>query len=157
LRTATSAGAIILREVDGELRIGLAHHDRPEKTWVLPKGHVEAGETIEQAALREIYEETGLTQVQLLTHLGSLMRESIRKNGEIEQKTIHYYLAYALEDGQQTPRQKLHSPTSAGSPPPKPSRCFPTRESRHSCGRSWRCYLHRYETAERKPCHQIRV
>jgi 8-oxo-dGTP pyrophosphatase MutT (NUDIX family) len=103
LRTATSAGAIILREVDGELRIGLAHHDRPEKTWVLPKGHVEAGETIEQAALREIYEETGLTQVQLLTHLGSLMRESIRKNGEIEQKTIHYYLAYALEDGQQTP------------------------------------------------------
>jgi 8-oxo-dGTP pyrophosphatase MutT (NUDIX family) len=103
LRTATSAGAIILREIEGELRIGLAHHDRPGKTWVLPKGHVEAGETLEQAALREIYEETGLTRVQLLMHLGSLMRESIKKNGDIEQKTIHFYLAYALEDGQQTP------------------------------------------------------
>ena len=103
MRTATSAGAIILREVEGELRIGLAHHDRPGKSWVLPKGHVEADETLEQTALREIYEETGLRQVQLLTHLGSLMRESPKKDGDIEQKTIHYFLAYALEDGQQTP------------------------------------------------------
>jgi len=103
LRIATSAGAIILREIEGELRIGLAHHGRPAKSWVLPKGHVEAGETLEQAALREIYEETGLRQVQLLTHLGSLMRESLKKDGDIEQKTIHYFLAYALEDGQQTP------------------------------------------------------
>lgn len=103
MRTATSAGAIILREVDGGLRIGLAHRDRSEKAWVLPKGHVEAGETLEQAALREIYEETGLTRVQLLTYLGSLKRESTRKNGDIEQKTIHYYLAYTIEDGQQTP------------------------------------------------------
>jgi 8-oxo-dGTP pyrophosphatase MutT (NUDIX family) len=103
LRTATSAGAFILREVEGELRIGLAHHTRPDKSWVLPKGHVEAGETLEQAALREIYEETGLRQVQLLAHLGSLVRESLKRDGGIEQKTIHYYLAYALEDGQQTP------------------------------------------------------
>lgn len=103
IRTATSAGAVILREIEGELRIGLAHHDRPGKTWVLPKGHVEAGETLEQAALREIYEETGLKQVQLLVHLGSLVRESLKKDGETEQKTIHYYLAYALEDGQATP------------------------------------------------------
>jgi 8-oxo-dGTP pyrophosphatase MutT (NUDIX family) len=94
-RTAVSAGAIILREMAGELKIALAQHQNSSKTWVLPKGHVEAGETIEQAALREIYEETGLTNIQLLKHLGSILRESVKENGDVVQKTIHYYLAYA--------------------------------------------------------------
>jgi len=97
-RTATSAGAIILREIEGKLKIGLAHHSRAIKSWVLPKGHVEEGESIEQAALREIYEETGLGNVQLITHLGTIARESVKSNGDIEQKTIHLYLAYAPGD-----------------------------------------------------------
>ena len=59
IRTATSAGAIILREVEGKLKIALAQHQRSIKTWVLPKGHVEEGESVEEAALREIFEETG--------------------------------------------------------------------------------------------------
>lgn len=95
-RTATSSGAIILREVEGQLKIALAHHPRATKAWVLPKGHVEEGESLEQAALREIYEETGLNTVQLIKHLGTILRESVKKNGDIEQKTIHFYLAYAL-------------------------------------------------------------
>src|SRR6202051_2120193 len=103
-RTATSAGAIILREVEGKLKIALAHHPRVTKSWVLPKGHVEEGESLEQAALREIYEEAGLYDVQLIKHLGTIMRASVRSNGDLEQKTIHYYLAYALGDSQsQTP------------------------------------------------------
>lgn len=97
-RTATSAGAIILREVDGVLKIALAHHPRATKTWVLPKGHVEEGESLEQAALREIYEESGLDNVQLIKHLGTILRESLKSNGDIEQKTIHFYLAYALSN-----------------------------------------------------------
>ncbi|HEY6542337.1 MAG TPA: NUDIX domain-containing protein [Ktedonobacteraceae bacterium] len=98
-RTATSAGAIILREVEGQLKIGLAQHARATKSWVLPKGHVEAGETIEQAALREIYEETGLNDVQLIKHLGTLIRESTKSNGDVEEKTIHLFLAYAPTNG----------------------------------------------------------
>ncbi len=100
--TATSAGAIILREIEGELKIALAHHQRTEKAWVLPKGHVEAGETIEEAALREIYEETGLDNVQLIKHLGSFVRKSIKSNDDLIHKTIHFYLAYALENRQQS-------------------------------------------------------
>src|SRR5579872_3816505 len=94
-RIATSAGAIILREIDGQLKIALAQHARATRSWVLPKGHVEKGETIEQAALREIYEETGLDNVQLIKHLGTIPRESLKSNGDVEQKTIHLYLAYA--------------------------------------------------------------
>lgn len=98
-RIATSAGAIILREVKGELKIGLAQHARSTKSWVLPKGHVEEGESIEQAALREIYEETGLDNVQLIKHLGTILRESPKSNGDVEQKTIHLFLAYAPANG----------------------------------------------------------
>ena len=94
-KTATSAGAFILREIDGQLKIALAHRQRATRAWVLPKGHVEPGETLEQAALREIREETGLRRVQLLTYLGNIVRE-VRKDGNVIHKTIHYYLAYAL-------------------------------------------------------------
>src|SRR5690348_8937033 len=98
-RTATSAGAIILREMEGKLKIALAQHARATKSWVLPKGHVEADESIEQAALREIYEETGLDNVQLIKHLGTILRESTKSNGDVEEKTIHFFLAYAPDNG----------------------------------------------------------
>ena len=103
-RTAVSAGAIILRESAGELKLALAHHKNSTKEWVLPKGHVDPGESLEQAALREIHEETGLARVQLIKHLGTIMRQSIKSSGDVEDKTIHYFLAYALDNDQsQTP------------------------------------------------------
>jgi 8-oxo-dGTP pyrophosphatase MutT (NUDIX family) len=118
IRTATSAGAIILREVEGKLKIALAQHQRAIKTWVLPKGHVEEGESVEEAALREIFEETGLDNVQLIKHLGTIMRESVKSNGDVEQKTIHFYLAYALSN-RQSPEPSDLSFTQVGWFPPE--------------------------------------
>ncbi|MDQ2903501.1 MAG: NUDIX domain-containing protein [Chloroflexota bacterium] len=101
-KTATSAGGIILREIDGQIKIALAQRASMPITWVLPKGHVEAGETLEQTALREIYEETGLNNIQLVAYLGTIPRESTKPNGDIVHKTIHFYLAYALQSSQAT-------------------------------------------------------
>jgi 8-oxo-dGTP pyrophosphatase MutT (NUDIX family) len=59
--------------------------------WVLPKGHVEPGETREQAAIREVKEETGLT-VTIQQYLGSLTRQSIHPGYEGVRKEVHVYL-----------------------------------------------------------------
>src|SRR5258708_12369494 len=91
-RTAVSAGAIILREIEGELKLALAHHKNSAKEWVLPKGHVDPGESLEQAALREIHEETGLARVQLIKHLVTSMRHSIKTTADLEHKPIHSFL-----------------------------------------------------------------
>jgi 8-oxo-dGTP diphosphatase len=93
--TAIAAGAIVLRDIGGELKIALAH-DSIRDLWVLPKGHVDPGEPLEQAALREVREEVGLEDVQLIKYLGKIVRPSMEKGVKEVQKSIHLYLAYAL-------------------------------------------------------------
>ena len=47
--------------MDGnEIRYLLVRANSPSKEWVLPKGHIENGETAEQAAVREVTEESGV-------------------------------------------------------------------------------------------------
>lgn len=58
--------------------------------WTLPKGHVEAGETDEAAALREIAEETGVTG-EIVRRLGET-RHTFRRAGETIEKTVVYFL-----------------------------------------------------------------
>lgn len=59
----TSAGGLVVRVQEGEPFVAvIARRNRGGKIeWCLPKGHVEVGETAEQAARREIAEETGIT------------------------------------------------------------------------------------------------
>lgn len=59
--TVTHAGGVVVR-YDGDVpRFLIVRAKRNPEHWVLPKGHIEPGETPEQAALREVREEAGVT------------------------------------------------------------------------------------------------
>jgi 8-oxo-dGTP pyrophosphatase MutT (NUDIX family) len=61
----------------------------------LPKGHIDEGESAIEAAKREIYEESGISQLILLKDLGSYDRYKISLDGgndESELKNIHIFL-----------------------------------------------------------------
>lgn len=58
--------------------------------WDLPKGHVEEGETHEQAALREVAEETGLHQVGIIRPLGTT-QHFYNNRGRWEMKRTWWY------------------------------------------------------------------
>jgi 8-oxo-dGTP diphosphatase len=52
---------VLITPEDGSRRLVLIRRKHPPPGWALPGGHVEVGETVEQAAAREALEETGLT------------------------------------------------------------------------------------------------
>ena len=58
--------------------------------WSLPKGHVEAGETREQAAVREVEEETGI-RGRILASLGAIDFWFVADGRRIH-KTVHHFL-----------------------------------------------------------------
>ncbi len=64
--------------------------------WTVPKGHIDPGETDEEAARREIFEETGIQDLEHVADLGSYERYRIGKNGDdddrSELKEVHLYL-----------------------------------------------------------------
>jgi len=84
-----SAGGIILH--NGKIIIVNQRGD----SWSLPKGHVEPGENLIEAAIREIYEETGLKNIKYVREFAKYQRYRIGIDGHddiSELKTIHMFL-----------------------------------------------------------------
>jgi 8-oxo-dGTP pyrophosphatase MutT (NUDIX family) len=90
--TATSAGGIVVRYEAGrpQLVIGSRKRERDGRTWTLPKGTPERGESTEQTALREVGEETGL-QVRITGPLHDIEYWFVQSGTRIH-KTVHYFL-----------------------------------------------------------------
>lgn len=60
--------------------------------WDLPKGKIEKGESREVAAIREIGEETGLKEVEILKFMNTTYHIYTERNGEKILKTTHWFL-----------------------------------------------------------------
>ena len=87
----TSAGGFVLSS-DGKHTVALiGRQTRSNRLeWCVPKGHPEGEETLEQAAVREVFEETGI-ECDILTELGSIDYAFSAGNIIIE-KTVHHFL-----------------------------------------------------------------
>jgi 8-oxo-dGTP pyrophosphatase MutT (NUDIX family) len=86
-----SAGGFVISKTDPSLVALMARFNRGGKLeWCIPKGHLEEGETNEQAALREVFEETGL-EAKIITSLGEVSYQFIQSGVRIN-KTVHVYL-----------------------------------------------------------------
>jgi len=90
---AVSAGGVVTRWVDGRLQVALVGDSRRD-AWYLPKGGLAEGETIEQAALREVREETGL-DVRLLRPIREIEYWFFVKGARVH-KRVHYFLMEAV-------------------------------------------------------------
>jgi 8-oxo-dGTP pyrophosphatase MutT (NUDIX family) len=85
----TSAGGVVYR-LEGGRPLFLLIRDSYQN-WGFPKGHLEAGEQPEEAALREVREETGITDLALRGSLQSI-DWYFRFRGRLIHKVCHFYL-----------------------------------------------------------------
>ncbi len=99
-----SSGGVVYRNIDGRIETVLCGRDNPVR-WSLAKGTPDPGETLEQTALREVREETGL-EVEILEPIKSIDYWFAARNEDIRyHKTVHFYLMVPIGGG-----TELHDP-----------------------------------------------
>ncbi len=98
-RIIEAAGGLVLKP-EGEMlfirRLG---------KWDLPKGKMEKGESREESAVREIEEETGLREVELVQFINTTYHIYIERNGEKILKCTHWFEMHF--DGEDTSKPQI--------------------------------------------------
>jgi 8-oxo-dGTP pyrophosphatase MutT (NUDIX family) len=93
VQRAVSAGGIVYRMTESGPEFAICGRDS-DGVWGLPKGTPDPGESLEQTAVREVEEETGL-RVRVVDKIGVIeywfSREGVRYH-----KWVHYYLMEAI-------------------------------------------------------------
>ena len=97
----TCCGGVVVDELKEDCRIVLIEVDKGRHPqWLLPKGHVHSGEPYEDAARREVSEETGIPEdtLEVLAYLGKIDYSfPAVPRSELHRKTVHFYLMHAQE------------------------------------------------------------
>lgn len=92
-----SCGFLIVRDEPEPSFLLMKHHAR----WDLPKGHIDDGETKMQCALRELWEETGITSKQIVVDPDfKFVHEYVihhKRNNKKKAKQLTVFLAQLIE------------------------------------------------------------
>lgn len=87
-----SAGAVLYGHfVNDETKFLLLHYASGH--WDFPKGNVEAGETEVETVKREIFEETGITDIRFAKGFVQPIFYSYKRDGGLVRKNVTFYLA----------------------------------------------------------------
>jgi 8-oxo-dGTP pyrophosphatase MutT (NUDIX family) len=94
-RSEVSAGGVVYRREDEAVDLALAARRtrRGQLAWGLAKGAIEAGESDEQAAVREVLEETGL-EADVEADLGDIRYFYVWEGVRVR-KRVHFFLMRA--------------------------------------------------------------
>lgn len=96
MKQTYSAGGVIIRETNEVLLI------KEGNFWGLPKGTIEAGEDALMAAKREIEEESGITDLRLITELGTYQRHP-HNGGDPDTTEMKNITIFLFATGQEAP------------------------------------------------------
>lgn len=98
-RKHTSSGGVIFKaKEDGVQVVLISHHNQKGRLiWCLPKGSVEKGESLQETAIREVREETGVVG-RILEKIGQIQYWFYSKEEETKIfKTVHFFLLEYLQ------------------------------------------------------------
>ena len=101
-----AAGGLVIDYGTRKPRVLLVHRPRYDD-WSFPKGKLEAGETVEEAALREVKEETGL-ECRIIRELAvTRYNYRTRNKRQLKPKAVHYFLMERLRGDIQGPGEEV--------------------------------------------------
>ena len=94
-----SAGGLVYKNLNGQVLWMVVQHSG-YKGWIFPKGHIEKGETSEEAAIREVKEETGIS-AKIIEKIGETKYFYVRE-GEKRFKEAVFFLMEFLGGDEST-------------------------------------------------------
>lgn len=92
-----TAGGVVFRRNPKDNTVQILLIQDAKDRWTIPKGHIEEGESAKETAKREIGEETGLMDVEILNWLGKINFRYRRANSLVLM-TTEIFLTKALGD-----------------------------------------------------------
>lgn len=96
-----SFGVVPVIQIDGDWKVLLVHQisyrGKNDRFWTFPKGHADDGESPLETASRELLEETGITDVQIIESASFPVAYSFKHEGKRVEKTVTYYLGICAQ------------------------------------------------------------